>query len=190
MRVLTLSEFKLHKEEIAEYIRQGAIFIYPTDTIYGIGCNAEDEHAVEVLRSIKSRYDKPFSVIAPGQEWILKNCVVSKEAEEWLEKLPGPYTLIMLLKNKKCVAKNVNMGAETLGVRIPRHWISGFVKELGIPIVTTSVNLSGENYANSVDEMDVKIKNKVNFIIDEGEKQGKPSTLVHLDGEIKVVERK
>lgn len=189
MRVLNLDEFKQHNHEIADYIKGGAIFIYPTDTIYGIGCNAEDEHAVSVLRSIKFRYERPFSVIAPSEDWIRRNCAVTNEAEGWLKKLPGAYTLILKLKNRTCVAPGVLLGVDSLGVRIPDHWISDFVTQIGIPIVTTSVNLTGEDFANSIEAINPKIRNKVDLIIDEGEKHGKPSTLVHLDKEFKIVER-
>lgn len=189
MKILNIDEFKQHAQDLAQFIKEGAIFIYPTDTIYGIGCNAEDEHAVGVLRSIKFRYKRPFSVIAPNKEWIKNNCEVPEKGEEWLTKLPGAYTLILKLKNKKCIAPGVTQDVDTLGVRIPDHWISDFVSEIGIPIVTTSVNLTGENFANSIDAIDLKIKNKVDFAIDEGEKQGRPSTLVHLDKEFKLVER-
>ncbi|MFC1728335.1 L-threonylcarbamoyladenylate synthase [Nanoarchaeota archaeon] len=181
MRTLTIDEFKLHKGNVAKYVEDGAIFIYPTDTIYGIGCNAVDEHAVGVLRSIKYRYKRPFSVIAPNKDWIRNNCDVTEEGEEWLEKLPGPYTLILKLKDKTCVAPGVCQGVDTLGVRIPDHWISELVSNIGVPVVTTSVNLTGEDFANSVESISPKIKGKVDFAIDEGEKTGRPSTLVHLD---------
>lgn len=189
MRILTVDEFKLHRNNIVQFAREGAVFIYPTDTIYGIGCVATDEHAVDVLRSIKSRYQRPFSVIAPSKEWIRENCIITEKAEEWLEKLPGPYTLIMKLKNKNCVAPSVSLDVDSLGVRIPNHWISDFVSEVGEPIVTTSVNLTGEDFANSIEAINPKIKSKVNFAIDEGEKQGRPSTLINLEDEVKVTER-
>ena len=118
-----MDEFKQHAQDLAQFIKEGAIFIYPTDTIYGIGCNAEDEHAVGVLRSIKFRYKRPFSVIAPSKEWIKNNCEVPEKGEEWLAKLPGAYTLILKLKNKKCIAPSVTQEVDTLGVRIPDHWI-------------------------------------------------------------------
>ena len=72
------------------------IFIYPTDTIYGLGCDATNEKLVKELREIKNRDDKPLSVIAPSVKWIFDNFDVGLEL---LEKyLPGPYTL--LLKKK------------------------------------------------------------------------------------------
>ena len=63
--------------EITKLLQEGKIFIYPTDTIYGLGCNALDVCAVERIKKIKGRdKDKPMSVIAPSLEWINENCVV------------------------------------------------------------------------------------------------------------------
>ena len=78
---------------IARQIKSGAIFIYPTDTVYGLGCNAEDIRAVKKLRQIKGT-DHPFSVIAPSKQWIQDRLNV--KFPEFLEKLPGPVTLIMM----------------------------------------------------------------------------------------------
>ena len=107
MRVINFDEVNLEKQEIIDSITEGKIFIYPTDTIYGIGCNAQDAEAVSEIRSIKSRAQNPFSVIAPSVEWIKENCVVEKEAEAWLKKLPGPYTLIFKLKRLCCKNKSI-----------------------------------------------------------------------------------
>ena len=107
-----------------------------------------------------------------------------------IDKLPGPYTLILRLKNKSAVAAAVNLGSETLGIRIPKHWISEAVAELGFPVVSTSANLTGEPYMTSTEDLDDSIRQKVDFIIYEGEKQGKPSTIVKLfEKEVEVVER-
>ena len=122
------------------------------------------------------------------KEWIRKNCVINKEAEKWLDKLPGPYTLI--LKSKGGVAKNVAPGLDTIGVRIPRHWFSDLVRELNIPIVTTSANKVGEDFMTSLENLDDEIKNKIEFIIYEDEKNGRPSTIVDLtEKKAKIKER-
>ncbi len=186
METLTRAELQLHFSEMAEQIRNGAVFIYPTDTIYGIGCNALDEKAVTKIRKLKERPTNPFSIIAPSKEWITKNCIVNKEAKEWLNKLPGPYTLILKLKNKSAIAKNVNQGRETIGMRIPNHWFSDKIKGLGFPIVTTSANRSEKPFMTSLEDLDPKIKEGVDFIIYEGEKKGQPSKIVNLvEGKIK-----
>ena len=73
------------------------IYVYPTDTIYGIGCDATNDKLVLKIRSIKKRDEKPFSIIAPSKDWIKNNFEIIHP--EYLDKLPGPYTLVMKPKN-------------------------------------------------------------------------------------------
>ncbi|MEK6828394.1 MAG: L-threonylcarbamoyladenylate synthase [Nanoarchaeota archaeon] len=188
MRILNFEELNLEKQSIIDSIINGAVFIHPTDTIYGIGCNAELSSAVRKVRQLKARSSNPFSVIAPSLEWINKNCVVTKEAEEWLEKLPGPYTLILKLKNN-CVAKEVNPSLNTLGIRIPNHWIRNLVSEAEIPVVTTSVNRANEDYMTSLEDLDPAIKGGIDFVLYEGKKESKPSKIIDLTEAVRVIER-
>lgn len=188
MRILNFDEFKIERESIIDSIAMGAVFIYPTDTIYGIGCNAENSGSVKKIRLLKARASNPFSVIAPSIQWVHENCIVPKEGEEWLDRLPGPYTLIFKLKNN-CVAKEVNPGLKTLGIRMPRHWFMKAVAEANMPIVTTSVNRSGEDYMTSLEDLDTSIKSGVDFILYEGKKEGNPSKIIDLSEAVKVIER-
>ncbi len=188
MRILNFDELRLEKETIIDGIVNGAVFVHPTDTIYGIGCNAQSQKSVSKIRNLKSRSNSPFSVIAPSLDWIQQNCIITKEADAWLEKLPGPYTLIFRLKTD-CVAKNVNPGLKTLGVRMPSHWIRDIVAEADVPVVTTSVNKSNEDYMTSLDDLDPEIKAGIDFALYEGEKIGKPSKIIDLSEAVKVIER-
>ena len=196
IEIVNKEEFFLRKQEFIDAILKGAVFIYPTDTIYGIGCNALDNAAVAKIRAIKRRADAPFSVIAPSKEWITDNCIVDVKAEEWIAKLPGPYTLVLKVKSRGkrgegSVSDSVTHRAATLGIRIPDHWFSEIVSELGVPIVTTSVNESGERHATSAEDIPESISKNVKFIIDEGVKKGSPSTVVNLEsGAAKIKERK
>ena len=189
MRVLSKEEFENQKDVIrTSLIENNPIFIYPTDTIYGIGCNATNKEAIEKIRDIKQRKENPFSVIAPSKEWIDDNCIVNDNAKDWIKRLPGPYTLILKTK-KQCVADNVAPGLEAIGVRIPDHWFSNFVSEIDIPIITTSANKSGNDCMTSLEDLDSEIKSRVDFIVYEGEKKGTPSKIIDLTDEEKVVER-
>ena len=115
------------------------IFIYPTDTIYGIGCDATNHNLIKKIRKIKQRDKKPFSIIAPSKKWILNNFEVQ---ENFLNKyLPGPYTLL-LKKKKKDFLKEVSEN-KFVGVRIPKNSFTKILQKTGKPIITTSVNLSG-----------------------------------------------
>ena len=184
MITLTKEQFTKERHVYFMQLRMGAVFVYPTDTIYGIGCDATDKRAVRKIRDIKRRYTKPFSVIAPSKKWIEENCDVDKKD---LKRLPGPYTLILKLRDKKSITEEVNEGKVTIGVRIPDHWISKIVEEYGRPVVTTSVNKAGEEPITEVKRVNNK---KVDFAIDEGRIEGKPSTVIDLTGKKEKILRK
>ncbi|MEM4260522.1 MAG: L-threonylcarbamoyladenylate synthase [Candidatus Woesearchaeota archaeon] len=178
MRLLTKEEFILN---FNKYIREikTSVFIYPTDTIYGIGCNAQDDDCVNYLRVLKKSI-QPFSIIPPDIDWINKNCVLNKKEKYWLKKLPGPYTLILKLKNKNAISSLVNNGKKTIGIRIPNHWFAKVVNKLGLPVISTSANISGQDFMTNIDNLHNSLKKKVDYIIYEGEKVGRPSTIVDL----------
>ncbi|PIZ52229.1 threonylcarbamoyl-AMP synthase [Candidatus Woesearchaeota archaeon CG_4_10_14_0_2_um_filter_33_13] len=180
MEILTKSEFRIRFEEISNQIKEGALFIHPTDTIYGISCDATNPNAVKRLREAKDRPELPLSVWVPSITWIRDNCVVDKNVEDWLKKLPGPYTLILRLKNKKAVAKEVIPNTDCLGVRIPDHWFNEIVSYLKFPIVTTSANRSGQAFMTSIEDLDEDFKERIAFVIYEGEKKARPSKIIDL----------
>lgn len=168
-------------KNLKEQILSGKIFIYPTDTIYGLGCNALDEGAVSKIRGIKKRdFNKPLSVIAPSIKWIKDNCIVNVDLKKYF---PGPYTIVLDKKNPKFLS-HVSF-RETLGIRIPAYEFTKKIQKTGIPFITTSVNLSGEPFIKKISEVPKEIKNKIDFIIDYGLLSGKPSTLIINGKEIK-----
>lgn len=167
-------------------ILEGKIFIYPTDTIYGIGCNASNKKSVEKIREIKQRESKPFSIIAPSKKWIKDNCILNKSAIKWLNKLPGPYTLILKLKNKSAISNNIT-STENLGVRIPSNWFAKIVSKSKIPFVTTSVNISGQPHINSITELSNQIKHKVDYVINDGTLNNPPSTIIDLTKDVEEI---
>jgi len=185
MIVINFDEYNLNRKAILKDV-PSSVFVYPTDTIYGIGCSALNDKLVDKVRKLK-KSSQPFSVIVPNKEWIYENCVVTEEAEEWIRKLPGPYTLLLKLKNKKAVARNVHNydlnGDVIVGIRMPNHWFLAISYSLKLPIVTTSANVTGNNFMTSLDDLDSSIRNGVDYVFYEGPKNGTPSTLVHLGGE-------
>lgn len=154
-------------------ILAGKIFIYPTDTIYGIGCNALNIKAVSKIREIKRRDQKPFSIIAPSFEWIEKNCVVNIELKKYL---PGPYTIILKKKDKNFLS-NISK-TDSIGIRIPDCDFTQEIQSTRVPFVTTSVNFSGEKPANNIKEIPKEIIKKVDYVFNVGELSGKPSTII------------
>lgn len=180
MEVLTKTEVSKRLPEIVKKIKDGVVFIHPTDTIYGISCIATDQQAVKKLRKVKEQFHQPLSVWVPSLNWIKKNCLVDKKGKEWLDKLPGPYTIILPLKDKNAVCQEVNLGKDTLGVRQPDHWFGQVVEKCGVPIVTTSANKTGQPFMTSLDSLDPDIEKEVEFMIYEGEKKARPSKIINL----------
>lgn len=195
--IINKEEFIKSQRKFTNTLKQD-VFIYPTDTIYGLGCDATNEKLVQKIRDIKKSNMQPFSIIAPSKQWILDNCIVGEKEKPYVERL-GQYieingqehrfTLLLKLKNKNAVAKNINQGLDIIGVRIPNNWFSEIVKKLGIPIVTTSANSTGMDFMTSTEDLDPNIKNSVNLIIYEGEKKGRPSTIINLTEDYQIKHR-
>jgi L-threonylcarbamoyladenylate synthase len=181
MRIINKDELKIDKKLVGELKK--SVFIYPTDTIYGIGCDATNARLVGKIRQIKQSPEQPFSVIIPNKNMIFQYCETDERTNDWVKKLPGPYTLIFNVK-KKFVADNVNPLGNTIGIRIPNHWFYDCIKKMKIPIVTTSANISGQDFMTSIEDIDEDIKKKVDFIIYDGPLKGRPSNIIHLEKEV------
>lgn len=176
--IIKMSEIK--SAEIVKRIHFGEIFIYPTDTIYGIGCDATNEGAAKSIRVIKQRFDKPFSVIPPNKPWINRNFVVSKS---YIDKLPGPFTYILQAKRHNVVAPTVAYG-DKIGIRIPEHKFTAIIQKSKRPFVTTSVNLHGEAPYTDSKKIPKEILDSVDVLIDAGKLENKPSTVLDLTEEL------
>jgi len=169
--------------EYIKEIQQGDIFIYPTDTIYGLGCDATNINSVNKIKLIKQRdRDKPLSIIAPSKGWIKENCQIPLTMN-LNQYLPGHYTLILKKRNKDFLS-HVSLG-ESIGIRIPNNDFTKQIQKSNLPFITTSVNLAGEKPITKTSEIKKQIKDKVDFIIDNGPLTGRPSTLVINGKEVK-----
>jgi L-threonylcarbamoyladenylate synthase len=160
--------------DFVEDIKHGAVFIYPTDTIYGLGCDATNLESVKKIRDIKGKDVKPMSVIAPSVKWIKENCIVE---DELIKKyLPGPFTLLLKKKNPEFMKEISNN--DCLGVRIPDCEFTSLVEKAGVPFITTSVNFTGESYAIKLSDISKEIIDLAEIVIGVGELDGRPSTLI------------
>jgi len=188
MQIFTKEDYYENKQEVVKRIRSGEIFIYPTDTIYGIGCDATNFAAVQKIRNTKHNFLRPFSVMVPDKEWIRECCEMTGKSDDWIEKLPGPFTLILPMK-ENIVSENIT-DTGNLGVRIPDIWSSELAKLAGVPIVSTSANLSGGLFMTSFETLNDEVKKHIDFMINVGEVRGRPSTIVNLvDEQPQVIER-
>lgn len=175
MRICRLEDN--HEASMIDEIKKGAVFIYPTDTVYGIGCNALKTNSVKNIRKIK-KSKKPFSVIAPTKKWIIENLRVRDRSQ--LKRLPGRYTLIFE-KRRRTFLREAS-SENTLGVRIPKHDFTRLVKRAGVPFVTTSVNVSGKKHAIKISNIPRDFLKHVDFVIDSGVLKSSPSRVLDLTG--------
>jgi L-threonylcarbamoyladenylate synthase len=181
MKTISKEEFLEEKEFYLNEIRSGKVFIYPTDTIYGIGCIGAHSNSIEKIREIKQRSGKPFSIIVPSKDWIEENCELREDKKEQLSKLPGKFTFIIKLKNKNIVAKeSLIRDFEAIGVRIPDNWFAEFIGENDLTFVTTSVNVSGEPSLLKKEDLKKEIEKKVDYFIDCGPLENSSSTVIDL----------
>lgn len=180
MKIINKEEFLKNEKFYVDEIKYGKIFVYPTDTIYGIGCSAENDECVLRIRKAKKREAKPFSVIAPSKSWIGNFCDLDGGKKRFLSFLPGPYTLILNLRGKNAVAGEVNNFGDSLGVRIPNNWFSSVIEKAGVPFVTTSVNVTGKEHIKRVGDIQEYIKSYVDYVVDDGVLGGKPSKVLDL----------
>lgn len=183
-----ISFHEINAKYLIERMKAGDIFIYPTDTVYGLGCNALKSGSVSEIKNIKGRdRDRPLSVIAPSKQWIYDHFEISKKS--YIQTLPGPFTFILNMK-KRAVARNVNPVLKTLGVRIPYHAFSRLVQRANVPFITTSVNLSGKSPTREVNKIPRNILKRADFVIDDGFLHNQPSTIIDLTEEMpKIVRR-
>ncbi len=176
---------------IRKVLDEDGIIIFPTDTVYGIGCNCFSENAIKKLFDFKERdYSKPINVLTDSVEKINLVAKSLNEIEDRLIKkyLPGDMTIILEKKNN--VPSILTANLETVGVRIPNHEIAlKILKESPYPLATTSVNLSGESPGLEISDFLEEFKDKVDLIVDGGKsKIGIASTIVKVeDYQIKVL---
>jgi len=168
--------------QAVEALRRGAVICYPTDTMYGIGCDIYNQKAVKRVYQIKKRpKQKPFSFMCSSLKDVSKYCFISNLAYRLIKKsIPGGYTFI--LPTMKIVPKIMTSKQKTVGIRVPNHAIClDLIQELGNPILTTSATLGEDNTPLSeAYEVKEKLGKQVDVIIDGGPVYPSPSSVVSL----------
>lgn len=176
-------------QEVEETLKKGGIVIFPTDTVYGIGCNCFSTKAIKRIFDVKSRPErKPINVLTDKIEKIenvTKN--IKNEEKEIINKyMPGAVTVV--LDKKEEVPDILTSGLNTIGVRIPNNKIAlEILKKFENPLATTSVNISGDLPGLEINDFIKEFENKVDIIIDGGKtKIGVASTIVKVDENSKI----
>jgi len=163
-------------EKVIEALRAGKLVIYPTDTIYGLGADALNKEAVDLVYEVKQRpREQPISVLVADFDMLYRYANVSQAQKKVLEEqLPGPYTFILEPKEKMPVSDG------NIGFRIPKHWCTKIAKEFGKPITTTSANIHGRENPSTITELRKTFGEKVEVYTDGGTLSGKPSMVIDL----------
>lgn len=171
-------------EQVAELLRRGGVIAYPTDTIYGIGCDIMNKKAIERVYQIKQRpKNQPFSFICSDLKNISQYAKVSNYAYKTMRRLlPGPYTFILEGANQ--VPKMMLTKRKSAGIRVPDNVICmAIINALGNPIISTSAaSTSGEMF-NEPWLIESHFGKQLDMVIDGGPVPGEPSSVVSLIGD-------
>ena len=176
-----------------EVLRKGGVILYPTDTVWGIGCDATNETAVKRIYEIKRSTDKKGMIVLLDKIDNVARYFSKVPAVAWdlLELADKPMTLI--LPGAGGVAPNLIPEEKTLAVRVPDHdFCKGLIRKLGRPLVSTSANISGEPAPTGFNDIEGEIEKMVDFVVDakyEGNPTRRASSIIMLGegGEISII---
>jgi len=177
-----------------EIIQNGGIILYPTDTVWGIGCDATNAEAVKKIYALKQREESKSMIVLMNGEKMMYN--VFKEIPEvaWqiLDLSEKPTTLI--LDNPKNIAPNIIADDNTLGVRLVKEpFCFKLMERMKKPLVSTSANISGMPTPKSFKEISPEILNGVDYVVNLQHEKicDKPSTIIKLtnDNQVKIIRK-
>ncbi len=179
--------------QVISILKEGGVILYPTDTIWGIGCDATNPDAVAKIYKIKQREDSKSMLVLIDKVGRIPSYVSEMPDLAWdlVELADKPLTIIY--PNAKNLAKNLIAPDGSIGIRVVNHeFCSKLIGRYGKPIVSTSANISGKPSPKSFYDIDAEIKDGVDYIVSEEfdhPLSDKPSGIIMLgiNGEIKVI---
>jgi tRNA threonylcarbamoyl adenosine modification protein (Sua5/YciO/YrdC/YwlC family) len=174
-----------------DILKNDGVIIYPTDTVYGLGASIKSKSAIERIYNIKKISNhKLLSFICSDFQNVSQYAYISNIAFKIMKRcLPGPFTFI--LPATRLVPKILFQKRPTVGVRIPDSILcQTLVKELGLPIISTSVPAGADEILNDPLEIDKRYSTKIDLLLDNGILVSEPSTIVDLTTEDPVIIRK
>lgn len=170
-------------DEVVQCLRNGGVIIYPTDTVYGLGCDLNNKKALERVARIKGvkLKDAHFSFVCYDLSHLSEYAKqISTKTYKLLKRIfPGPYTVILNATGK--IPKIFNTKKKTVGIRIPDNTISReIVRQLGSPILSTSIHDEDEviEYSTDPELIYEKYKHQVDIVIDGGYGKNVASTVI------------
>lgn len=167
-----------------DVLKNGGLILYPTDTIWGIGCDATNAVAVEKIYKLKQRTDSKSMIVLVEVSGRIPSYVndVPEIAWDLIELADKPLTLIF--PKAKNLAKNLIAQDGSIGIRVVNHeFCQRLIQRFGRPIVSTSANISGKEFPKNYAEISSEIKNGVEFIVPETYNSpltDKPSSIILL----------
>lgn len=175
---------KTEIEKALTVLQNGGVILYPTDTVWGLGCDATNAEAAEKINVLKKRTsDKSFIILVDTDSKIQSYADdIPDVAYDLIEYAENPLTII--LSGAKNLAKNVINADGSIAIRVAKHeFVSGLLQRFRKPITSTSANISGKPTPQFFDEIEEEIKNGVDYIVDweqEDRQPKKPSTIMKL----------
>ncbi len=170
-----------HISRVAQMLSADGVMVYPTDTVYGLGCDIKSKKALEKVRRIKRMDNKRhLSFVFADLKTISEYAQVTDNAYKILRRyLPGPYTFV--LKATRLVPRIVLTKRNEVGIRIPDNRIChALVTELGNPILSSSVRMPDDQLLDDPKEIDKMYKSQVDLVIDGGVFLPEPSSVISL----------
>ncbi len=192
--VIEKTDINQEVQKAFEIIANGGIILYPTDTVWGIGCDATNELAIEKIYALKKRAEsKSMIVLMNGEKMmyqVFKN--IPEVAWQIIDLSEKPTTLI--LDKPQHIAKNIIAEDETLGVRIVKEpFCFKLMERMKKPLVSTSANISGMPTPKSFKEIAPEIIKGVDYVVNLHQEKicDKPSTIIKLglDNQVKVIRK-
>jgi tRNA threonylcarbamoyl adenosine modification protein (Sua5/YciO/YrdC/YwlC family) len=175
-------------QQAVEVLRRGGVIVYPTGTVYGLGCDIQQKKAVERIYQLRQlKKDHPLSFMCPDLSKIARYAHVDDFAYRIMKRLaPGPYTFV--LRATRDVPKLLVRKQKTVGIRVPDDTVAlALLNELGSPIVSTSATID-DQVLNDPDELYARFPH-VDAFVDGGWGGIEPSTVIDLTGPEVVVLR-
>lgn len=172
-------------ESCLRVLKNGGVILYPTDTVWGLGCDATNEKAVDKIFKIKKRAEEKSLIILLSQEEQLKNYVADETPEvyDFIKGIKKPVTIIY--NDAKNLAKNVIGNDGSIGIRITEDkFCKKLIAAFGKPIVSTSSNISGYPPPMLFSDIDYEIKSSVDYIVNYRQDEtvpGLPSTIIKIN---------
>ena len=165
----------------SDVLRNGGLIIYPTDSIYGLGCDLFNKHAIEKIYQIKGNDKRRYlSFICPDLKGISEYAYVSNAAYKIMRHLlPGPYTFI--LNATRQVPRVLLEKRKTVGIRVPDNTVCrALLAEFGNPVISTSACLPDQDYIGNPDVIESTFAKLVDLFLDAGQGGVEPSTVIDL----------